>query len=1046
MKNSLFVLLFVLASSSIFSQKKDILKISKNISEGDYVDAQKELDEYKNENGEDAAYLYFLVKNKIAQPIQKTELKNCIALLKESQRTFFSITDGDREFFCKKIEFCESSSINSHRDVTKMYWNAIRVDRNLDEVTQFLNDFPNQEFQSEIIQLRDELAYSSIQNSSNEEDFKNYLSKYPSSVFKGKAQQRLEELAYAAALSKNTIGEFKLFVQGYPNSIFVTKAQENILDLEWKYAKESNDLNALKKFSLDHASSIYTAECKRLIASFEWRALSPSEDADALEEWALKNTQYPESNLANAKARELRDFVLPYVTKNRTYRFYYVVDKKIDENNEYQQVARMDNGNFVVMQNNLIGMVDRKCKVVLTTQFLKFEKIQSNFLAFGNNKYQISGPHGEAIKDLNYKFISALYQNNYEFSIVWNLVNGIKKCGIINSSGKEIIPVEYDYIEQIKNGFLLYTKGKPKNLCDLVRFDGTLILSKIETASSNTEGHYVFERNGKCGVVSSSGKILIQPIYNYISTEDPNQFLVYTDNNQRSIIDSTGNELLRSGNYNYVQYFSEGIYRVGDWDNFNLFDAKTGRYFGSSGYESGNSYTFQNFLILRKGKELEIVESKSRRTIKQITLEDHTPEEEEYGDGEGCDGGGGYEISETPFEEFDEYFKPEFSIPTNPYFTNNFETRLSYSPTKRDCFYELGNYILIDKTTGDVVRIYPNYNSIWVITDNLIAIKQNENDLLKLVDSNNKTIKESIVGAYGVSDNEIVYTVNEGNLKKSYSMNMTTNKSKEIGVDIFNFIRIENYSRYTYKDILIYELADGTKLFDNTIEFKKYESDQLISQASTSYYRKDYSEAIRLYQESLKLTPNNYSVYLNISNCYRDNYQYNDALTWVNKAISENPQFNEYYYTTRIGIYEKQGNQYGMAGDYYTIAQKSNYSSVYNYCQSAYYYLQANYQYDVIRVADEALSKNKSTQKDGNLAMLYNNRGCARLNLGLYSQALPDFNSALKFAIESNKEHRAMISDNLGITYLNLKNKAMACKYFKQACLLGRCTNNWQCR
>ena len=138
------------------------------------------------------------------------------------------------------------------------------------------------------------------------------------------------------------------------------------------------------------------------------------EDADALEEWALKNTQYPESNLANAKARELRDFVLPYVTKNRTYRFYYVVDKKIDENNEYQQVARMDNGNFVVMQNNLIGMVDRKGKVVLTPQFLKFEKIQSNFLAFGNNKYQIIGPHGEAIKDLNYKFISALDQNNYE--------------------------------------------------------------------------------------------------------------------------------------------------------------------------------------------------------------------------------------------------------------------------------------------------------------------------------------------------------------------------------------------------------------------------------------------------------------------------------------------------------------------------------------------------------------------------------------------------------------------------------------------------------
>jgi outer membrane protein assembly factor BamD (BamD/ComL family) len=1041
----LFLILFFLASSSIFSQKKDIIKIAKKISEGEYADAQKELDEYKNENGEDAAYLYFLVKNKIAQPIQKTELKNCIALLQESQRTFFSITDGDREFFCNKIEFCESSSSNSIRDVTKMYWNAIRVDRDLEEITQFLKDFPNQDFQSEIIQLRDELAYSSIQNSSNEIDFKNYITKYPNSAFKNKAQQRLEELAYTSAVSKNTIGEFKVFIQLYPNSPFVSKAQESILDLEWKAAKESNDLTILKQFVSEHPNCLYSVECKRLIASGEWRLLSASEDADALEAWALKNSLYPESNLANAKARELRDFVLPYVTKNRTYRFYYVVDKKIDENNEYQQVSRLDNGNFVVMQNNFIGMVDRKGKVIISPQYLQFEKTQNNFLVFGNNKYQILGPDGAVIKDLNYKFISTLYQNNNEFSIVWNLVNGIKKCGIINSSGKEIIPVQYDNIEQIKNGFLLYTKGKPKNLCDLVRFDGTLIISKIETAYSSTEGYYVFERSDKSGVVSSNGKILVQPIYNNITIEEPNQFLVYTDNNQKSIIDSTGNELLRSGNYNYVQHFSEGIYGVGDWVNFNLFDAKTGRYFGSSGYESGNFYGVPNFLILRKGKELEIIESKTRKSIKKLTLEDHTPEEEEYYGEEG-DGGDGYEISETPFEEFDDYFKPEFSVPTTAYLTNTFETTLAYSITKYENFYELGNYILIDKITGDVLRIYPNYNYISIINNNVIGIKQNENDLLKLVDSNNKIIKESVAWAYGISDNEIVYTVDEGNLKKSYSLMTTTNKSKEIGVDISNFIRLDNYCRYTYKDIQIYELADGTKLFDNNIEFKQYESNQLISKASTNYYNRNYSEAIRLYQESLKLTPNNFSVYLNISNCYRDNSQYNDALTWINKAISEDPQYNEYYYTTRIGIYEKQGNQYGMAVDYYTIAQKSNYSSIYNYCQSAYYYLQANYQYDVIRVADEALSKNKSTQKDSNIAMLYNNRGCASLNLGLYSQALPDFNNALKFTIESNKEHRAMISDNLGITYLNLKNNAMACKYFKQACALGNCSNTWRCR
>jgi hypothetical protein len=213
-----------------------------------------------------------------------------------------------------------------------------------------------------------------------------------------------------------------------------------------------------------------------------------------------------------------------------------------------------------------------------------------------------------------------LYNNNYRYCIVWNLVNGVKKCGVIDSKGNEIIPVKYDYIEDLKSAFLLYTKGKPKNLCDLVRTDGKVILSKIETAYCNVDGYYMFVRNNKNGVVSPSGKILVQPVYSYVTISEPNQFIVNSDNNQRSILDSTGNELLRSGNYNSLYHISKGIYRVGDYETFNLFDANSGRYFGSSGYESVNSWSSPNYLLLRKGKELEIMESASRKSIKKINI------------------------------------------------------------------------------------------------------------------------------------------------------------------------------------------------------------------------------------------------------------------------------------------------------------------------------------------------------------------------------------------------------------------------------------------
>ena len=1044
MIKKIFILYLALFASAMSAQKKEISKISKKINDAEFSEAEILLNEYKTEFKEDAAYLFYYVKNKVSQPIEKLELRNCVFQLEVCKKTYLSLDAKDREYFCEKLSFCENSASNLLQIVTKQYWTLIQKNRDLAEIEQFISEIQSQEYQSEAILLRDEIAYRLISNSSKIEDFKNYLLTYPLSSYKNKVVQRIEELAYAEALVKNNIGDFKIFIQLYPNSTLVPKATENILDLEWSLAKSSNDLDVLKKFNLEHTNCIYSSECKKLIATSEWRILSSSQDAKVIDEWALKNEQYPEAALARARARDLKDFVLPYITKNRTFKFFYVIDKKIDESNEYQQISRLDNGNFLVLQNNLIGMIDRKGKVILPPQFLSFDKIQSNFLAFGNNKYQVIGADGTLIKDLNYKLISRFYENDFKYSIVWNIVNGTKKCGVINSQGDEVIPVKFDYIEPVKSGFLLYTKGNPKNLCDLVREDGSLILSKIETAYCNIDGYFVFERNDKYGVVDTNGKILTPPIYSGISVEQPNQFIVYTDNDQKSIIDSTGNELLRSGNYNSLQHLAHGIYGVGDWGNFNLFDARSGRYFGSSGYESANSWACPEYIIMRKGLEIEVIESATRKSIKKITLNDNTSDEYE-GEGDGYDGEGDIAISEYSSIEFDETFKPEFSTPKTAYLGGNYETPHNPSNLKRDIIYEIGNPILFNKETGELT-VYSNYDSVLLLSNDVIALKEHANGFLKLVDSNNRVIKESINWAYAISDNEIVYTSNVGNSAISYLLNTTTNKTKELGMNISNYSQIDDYCRYSYKDIQIYELKDGTKLFDNTIDFNKYEAEQLNSKASNNYYNKNYQEAIRIYKESLNLNPENFSVYINISNCYLNSNQYSDALAWINKAINENPEFNESYYNARINVYEKQNNKFNMAGDYHTLAEKSKYSSLYYYQQAIYNYNLAKSYYDAIRVADEALSKNKSPQKNSTIAMIYNSRGNSNYSLGQYASALTDFTNALKHEEDFNKDNCAMICENIGLSYINLKNNAMACKYFKQACTLGRCSNTWRCR
>jgi Tetratricopeptide repeat len=298
--------------------------------------------------------------------------------------------------------------------------------------------------------------------------------------------------------------------------------------------------------------------------------------------------------------------------------------------------------------------------------------------------------------------------------------------------------------------------------------------------------------------------------------------------------------------------------------------------------------------------------------------------------------------------------------------------------------------------------------------------------------------------AYEVSSNEYVFVQEINGLLTSFLYDTRTKKVYQVGGDIGNYKKFSEYKRYRYKDIDVFELQDGTKLFDTDIDFLNFEFGRLSDRARDFRFSNNYSEAIRLYQECLKLKPGDPNTYLLISNCYKENNQFSDALYWVNKAINEDSEFNSSYYTNRISIFEKQGNKAAMASDYYTIGENSTDYSLFYYNKAISTYAYSNYSYDAIRVADLVLKKYNSIKKDDNLFDIYFARAYAKTQLGQYTAAISDYNIALKCG--GNKENRAILLDNIGICYLNLNNKPMYCKYFKEACALGRCSNTWRCR
>ncbi|MGA2781168.1 MAG: tetratricopeptide repeat protein, partial [Smithella sp.] len=188
----------------------------------------------------------------------------------------------------------------------------------------------------------------------------------------------------------------------------------------------------------------------------------------------------------------------------------------------------------------------------------------------------------------------------------------------------------------------------------------------------------------------------------------------------------------------------------------------------------------------------------------------------------------------------------------------------------------------------------------------------------------------------------------------------------------------------------------------------------------------NYSQAIEDYDRAIEIKPGYAEAYYDRGNAYNNLGNYRQAIVNYGRAIEINPGYAE--------AYNNRGYSYNGLGNYKqaiedlnrAIEIKPRYAEAYNNRGNAYNNL------GNCRQAIEDCSR--AIEIKPRYAEAYNNRGNAYNNLGNYRQAIEDFNRAIEI-----KPGHVGPYNNRAIVYLTQGDNISGCRDARKACELGNC-------
>lgn len=220
---------------------------------------------------------------------------------------------------------------------------------------------------------------------------------------------------------------------------------------------------------------------------------------------------------------------------------------------------------FSVLKDGKYGVIDGNGKVIIKPTYDEMIIIPNNtkpvFICTYNVDYT-SGEYKTKVLNENNKEIMNNYENifpieNSSNNQVWYEDNVLKfekdgKFGLVNLSGKEILPAEYNNIYAL-SGVSKNIVVEKDNLKGIVNSHlGKLVIecnyNDITTLSKDiSDNGYIVNKDGKFGVFSGTGKEILGCNYQEIRNVTGNDMYVVKDESGLKIIDNSLNIVKDSG-------------------------------------------------------------------------------------------------------------------------------------------------------------------------------------------------------------------------------------------------------------------------------------------------------------------------------------------------------------------------------------------------------------------------------------------------------------------------------------------------------------------
>jgi len=300
-------------------------------------------------------------------------------------------------------------------------------------------------------------------------------------------------------------------------------------------------------------------------------------------------------------------------------------------NNSGKKVEIKSTTYYTAYENGNFGVIDNDGNIVISPLYDEFIAIPNKTKAIFVCTYDVNDKDGtyktKVINDKNeeiikgYDEISAI--DNYDSKQnIWFEDNVLRvkkndKYGLVDFSGAEVLPCEYDEIYALKSVNSNFIVKKDGNI-GLVNEKGQTIIKPeykdIKTLKEEYKNEYIIiDNDNHYGVISTSGEILVEPKYDDIKSVNSSESFAVKENDTWKLYNSSNKKIV----------IDKGYDDIVEVKNDNIVVVKDGKYgvINSSKKEIINpqyddlKYAFSIYYIAKKDGKYGVIDTENKAVI-----------------------------------------------------------------------------------------------------------------------------------------------------------------------------------------------------------------------------------------------------------------------------------------------------------------------------------------------------------------------------------------------------------------------------------------------